>query len=229
MRCPRCGCNNREEQQNCWRCGFELLSDSALEATVTELPAVASATPGTVSHGTRERLVPRPAPSVARRSLWQTLFPCREEIAGTIIAVEPVREERRQRNWRRFAFLGLLAIVALALPFILLTFSPLLVIVVVVLCILLFKFISPGRILQSLLLFRFLWPGQHDNRVPVQYFRVRDGQQREYIVRIGGRLRGHVMPGDDVILEGNFQNGIFEMKEGTNLRTGSLLQVRPER
>jgi hypothetical protein len=229
MRCPRCGCNNREEQQTCWRCGSELLSDSALEVTVTELPTVAPATPSTVSHDTRERLEPRPAPSVARRSLWQTLFPCREEIAGTIIAVEPVREERRQRSWHRFAFLGLLAIAALALPFILLSFSALLIIVVVVLCILLFKFISPGRILQSLLFFRLLWPRQHDNRVPVQYFRMRDGQQREYIVRIGGRLRGHIMPGDEVILEGNFQHGIFEMKEGTNLRTRSLLEVRPER
>jgi hypothetical protein len=229
MRCPRCGCNNREEQQTCWRCGFELLSNSSLQDTATWLPAVASSTPSTLPRRAREQLAERPSQLQPRTGLWQALFPRREQITGIIIAVEPVREERRQRNWHRFAFLGLLAIAALALPFILLSFSALLVIVVVVLCILLFKFISPGRILQSLLFFRLLWPGQHDNRIPVQYFRVRDSQQREYIVRIGGRLRGHIMPGDEVILEGNFQHGIFEMQEGTNLRTGSLLEVRPER
>jgi len=229
MRCTRCGCNNREEQQICWRCGLELLSNSSLQDTATELPTVASSTPGVLPHRAREQLAERPSQLQPRTGIWQALFPRREQLAGTIIAVEPVHEERRQRNWHRFAFLGLLAIVALALPLILFTFSALLAIVVVVLCIILFKFISPGRILQGLLLVRFLWPGQNDNRVPVQYFRVRDGQQREYIARIGGRLRGHIMPGDEVILEGNFRNGIFEMKEGTNLRTGSLLEVRPER
>jgi hypothetical protein len=169
----------------------------------------------------------------ARRSLWQALFPCQEEIAGTIIAVEPLREERRQRTWRRFALLCLLVISLLILPLILLQslfiHSVLLAIAVVLLLIMLFKFISPGRIFQALLLSRFLWPREHDGRVPVQYFRLRDGHQEEYIVRMGGRLQGHIMPGDEVALQGNFRDGIFEMKGGTNLRTRSLLRVRPER
>jgi hypothetical protein len=157
-------------------------------------------------------------------------FSLQQELAGTVIAVEPVHEERRQRNWRRFAFLGMLVIIALTLPFILLTISVLLAIVLIVLGIALLKFISPGKILQGLLLFRFLWQGHQDNRVPVQYFRLRDGAQREeYIVRIRGRLQGHIMPGDEVSLRGAFRDGIFEMKSGTNLRTRSFLGARSER
>ena len=226
MRCPRCGCNNRDERETCWRCGFELPSNLNWPDTAENWPIMDPATAGGLLPGARRELAQQQAAPERRSAFWQALFTRRDMITGTVIAVEPVHEERTQRSWRRFALLGLLAMFALALPLIFLSFSVLLAIAVVAMGLLLFKVISPGRIFEAFLLFRFLRPGQFDNRSPVQYLRLRDGQQREYVVRIEGYLRGHIMPGDEVVLEGNFRDGIFEMKEGTNLRTGSQLRVR---
>ena len=233
MRCPRCGCNNREEQQVCWRCGFGLLPGSPTQTAPIEVPAVHLARPGVVHCDTRDPVTARPLRLTSRRSLWQTLFPPLQELAGTIIHVEPVREERRQRNWGRLASGCLLVVLLLALPLILLRYvflnSLLLAVGIVLLCIVLFKFIPFAGIFKGLLLLRFLWPRQHDDRVPVQYLRLRDGYQSEHIVRIRGRLQGHIMPGDEIALQGHVRDGVFEMRRGMNLRTGSSFTVRAER
>lgn len=232
MRCPRCGGNNREGQRSCWRCGLDLLRARPAENTATEPPAAPSSAAGMVSHVAIQRPTARPA-LPARRSFWDMIFPVPVEVAGTVIAVEPVREERRQRNWGRLLTGCLVAFLLLVLPLIFLRYllvqSLLLAVGVVLLVIIMIKFISPGRVLKGFLLLRFLWPRQHDDRVAVQYLRLRDGFQREHIVRIRGRLQGHIMPGDELSLQGTARQGIFEMRRGMNLRTGSSLSVRAER
>lgn len=233
MRCPRCGFNNRNEQQACLRCGFQLQLAQSAQDSATDLPVSIPLNPDDDNHITREQLEVRPSPPRTRRSLWEALFPRLEQIAGTVIAVEPVHEERRNRNWSRIISGCLVTVLLLALPLILLRYlaihSLLIAVVIVLLFIILIKFFSFGRILKGLFFLRLLWPRQQDDRVPVRYLRLRNGYQGEYIVRIRGRLDGHLMPGDEVSLQGNFRDGIFEMKSGTNLRTGSSFSVHRQR
>jgi hypothetical protein len=235
MRCPRCGCNNMDDVQTCWRCGLRLTShpnassSTSLPSSAGELPSISSYDAGRPPHELEVRSQARSMPTSSRvTSLWQILFPPEETIVGTVVAVEPVHEEPRERNWLRLAVaISLLLGLILLLFGALLSYGLFLAIAFIFLLILLFKFIRPGGIFQAFFLFHFLNPFHRSEHIPVQYFRVRDRQQGEYIVRMKGRLEGHIMPGDEVEVRGQFHDGILHLRDGRNLRTRSLLKVHP--
>lgn len=91
------------------------------------------------------------------------------------------------------------------------------------------RFLSPSNLFAVLGIYRMLNPTRQDEQVPVQYFRLRDRQEREHLVRRKGVLQGHLMPGDDVALWGRWRRGLFRMSGGMNLRTGARLAVQRPR
>lgn len=141
--------------------------------------------------------------------------------------MEPAHEEPADWNWPRFFNRMLLLVEFLGLPLLLLwtllRLGPISIILAILALVFLFKFASPTGMFNSLRILRFLNPFARGERVPVQYFRVRDGSGRECIVRRKGVLDGQVMAGDEVALWGRFRNGILQLSHGRNVRTRASL------
>ena len=65
-----------------------------------------------------------------------------------------------------------------------------------------------------------------NDRVPVRMCRILDDQQREYIVRIKGRIiRGDIDQSDRVAVWGRFREGTLLFRRGYNLRAGSWIRL----
>lgn len=212
MHCLQCGCNHQNIVGVCWRCGAELprrrqTATETVDTAMTEgsSPAIiASATPSTLipAHPTQpiDSAAPRRSPAVSPAR--------RRRISGTVIMVEQIREEKPDRRWWRILGRVCLALVVLsALPLLL------------VLCI--FRIISFSGMFNTVFLVNMT---RRDPAESTQYFRVREGLNREYIVRRKGRLEGHIMSGDEVELQGKFKKGVFHMKQGINIRAGASLK-----
>ena len=157
------------------------------------------------------------------------------ELVGTVIAADQVYYENPDFSWARTLNRLLLLVEFLGLPLLLLWWllayaGPLSLILGVLGLFLLFKFLSPHNLFAMLGIFHLLNPFRRESRVaqvPVQYFRVRDSSQREYIVmRKGHLLSGNLMPGDEVALWGSLRRGTLHLQRGMNLRTGAQIALR---
>lgn len=244
MRCPRCGFHNPEGAQSCGRCHRELGPTAFTRLQPFEPISASGYADEFELQSSLQRseagpmAVPQPAGGLVLRALGALGLWRREpDLVGTVIAAEPLYYEPPDFDGIRLLNRLLLIVEFLGLPFLmlwaLLKFAgPFSFILGLLGLYLFFKFLSPSNLFALLGIFHFLSPARaREEQVPVQYFRVRDCAEREYIVRRKGRpgrsLEGHLMPGDEVALWGHWQGGILHLRSGLNLRTRAQITVPP--
>lgn len=151
----------------------------------------------------------RPAPAHADNRTLYTADGTRviafgQGLSGTVIDVDPIWKEKPDWSWWRLAgyvFIGLGVLCALPL----------------IILLSLLKIVKWRGIFKGIFLFSITRRERLDD---TQYFRLRQGLDREFMVRRKGKLQGHVTTGDEVCLQGKFRNGVFNMTSGTITKLG---------
>lgn len=130
------------------------------------------------------------------------------QINGTVTSIDHASHEPSEWNW---------FLIVLLLPLFGIFLLPLFI---------LWRMFSSRSSTGSLTFFALGYLQRGKKEVPVQYFRVRDGQNIEHLIRRKGYLVGHVMPGDRVEVQGRIREGVLYLSRGRNVTTGSSLTVR---
>lgn len=242
IRCMDCGRNNDASESVCEFCGAPIRSS---EESFTHL---ANSKVG----GLRPTLPPPLFPdkavsptfpfsgSLTRSSSEQDSIQSEEkrvasaELSGRVIAAEPIMHEQPDLDWCKLASRLLWVPLLVASPFVLLramlaNSGGLSILFVFVVFLLLLRFFSPRNIISLLHLRMFMNPlrRKEAEQVPVRYFRVRDAREREWIVRMKGRVNGgNIAPDDLISAWGRWHSGTLSLTRAYNHRTQSYLSVR---
>lgn len=172
-----------------------------------------------------------PSLSMPQRSTASEL---QGDLVGRVILMESAYQEKPDFDWYRFFtkllwFLLLLASPLLLLHAVLVKLGALPALLVVAGMIYLLCFITPNNLLSMLHLHAILSPfrRQETEMVPVRYFRVRDDDETEWMVRMKGKISlGNISADDLVSLWGRWRGGTLFVKRGYNHRTRSRVQMQ---
>lgn len=246
VRCPACGLKNPSSLSSCETCGalLPLFVAAAPQTTTTasawnsesapaepagvqrwpwDVPALGNPT---INKPCDHTLPASPEP--------QTKSIPRGELTGRVILMESPHQERLDFDWYRFStklmwFMLLVASPFLFLHAILVKLGALPALLAVAGMIYLLRFITPSNLLSMLYMNAALNPLRRQERdmVPVRYFRVRDDEEREWMVRVKGNFRlGNISTDDLVSLWGRWRGGTLFVKRGYNYRTRSHIGIQ---
>ena len=156
------------------------------------------------------------------------------QLSGRVIAAEPVGHEQPDFDWCKLVTRLLWFLLLVVSPFILIRtvlvhLGALPVIVAVVGFVFLLRFITPSNIFSLIQLNMLLNPLRRTEaeQVSVRYFRVRDDQEREWVVRMKGQVNGGNIATDDLISAwGRWGSGTLSLSRAYNHRTQSYVFVR---
>jgi len=155
------------------------------------------------------------------------------DVVGTVIATEAPYYERPDIRWLTVMHRVLLIAELVGIPILLLrswlAFAGAISLIAgFAVLFVLFHYLMPMNILSILGIFRILNPrGDQTRQVLVRYFRIRQRDGTEQIVRAKGSFRGaNLMPGDDIALWGVMRRGTLYLRHASNLRTGATAQLR---
>lgn len=246
VRCTECGQSNSVEALNCGTCGsllpmFASASDADAPALVPRGKAI-SASQATdpqpwswlvAPKDTGQPQFPLTAPPASAPQMSKALE-LQGDLVGRVILVEPSCQEKPDFDWYRFLtkllwFLLLIASPFLLLHAILVKIGALPAILAVIGMIYLLRFITPSNMFCLLQLHAILSPfRRHETEmVPVRYFRVRDDDEAEWMVRMKGNISlGNISADDLVSLWGRWRGGTLFVKHGYNHRTRSRVQLQ---
>ncbi len=246
VRCAECGQSNSVEALNCGTCGsmlpmFASNSDADMPALTSRGEGASTpqatdpqAWPWLVSpKDTVQPQVPLTVPSLSTPQP-STASELQGDIVGRVILMESAYQEKPDFDWYRFFtkllwFFLLLASPLLLLHAVLVKLGALPALLAVAGMIYLLRFISPNNLLSLLHLHTILSPfRRHETEmVPVRYFRVRDDDETEWMVRMKGHIGlGNISTDDLVSLWGRWRGGTLFVKRGFNHRTRSRVELQ---
>ena len=158
----------------------------------------------------------------------------KSDLTGRVIMMEAPHQEKPDFDWYRFFtklmwFLLLVASPFLLLHAVLVKLGALPALLAVAGMIYLLRFITPTSLLSLLHLHAVLSPFRRQERelVPVRYFRVRDDDEIEWMVRVKGDFRlGNITTDDLVSLRGRWRGGTLFVIRGYNHRTRSRIGIQ---
>ncbi len=245
IRCMDCGRGNEATDQVCEFCGGTLRSDQTTFSNPLDgngagrqqgLPQfqslAGSEAPMSLSvSGPAARSVQRQDPT---QDQIEDKRVANADLRGRVIAAEPVIHEHPDFDWCKFATRLLWFLLLVVSPFMLLRtvfahLGALPAIFAIFGFLFLLRFFSPTNIFSLIQLNLLLNPlRRHEaEQVPVRYFRVRDLDEREWIVRMKGRLDGgNIAPDDLISAWGNWRSGALNLLRAYNHRTQSYVFVR---
>ena len=240
-----CGRSNDANEPVCGFCGGALRSDqtsfsnqtggngAARHHSLPLLQSVAdSAAPSSLSgSGVVARQARTQVPTLVQNEDKRV---ANADLKGRVIAAEPVIHEHPDFDWCKLATRLLWFLLLVVSPFILLRtvlvhLGALPAIFAVIGLLLLLRFFSPTNIFSLIQLNLLLNPLRRSEaeQVPVRYFRVRDFDEREWIVRMKGQIDGGNIAQDDLISGwGKWRSGALDLLRAYNHRTQSYVFVR---
>lgn len=243
IRCMDCGRKNDASESVCEFCGATLRSS---QESFAEFP-------GDIGAGKRTS----PFPPLLSDSAVSSAFPfsgpltrssgqdftsaqnedkrvASADLTGRVIAAEPVVHEQPDFDWCKLVTRLLWFLLLVVSPFVLLRtvlvhLGALPVVFAIVGFLFLLRFFSPSNILSLLHVHMLLNPLRRNEaeQVPVRYFRVRDAQEREWVVRMKGQVNGgNIAPDDLISAWGRWRSGTLSLTRAYNHRTQSYASVR---
>lgn len=244
IRCMDCGRNNDASESVCGSCGTSLRSSQESFAGLLNNNGAGirpSLPPPLFSDS--EVLPSFPfSGKLARSSSGQDATSAQgedkrvagAELSGRVIAAEPVVHEQPDFDWCKLATRLLWFLLLVVSPFILLRtvlvhLGALPVVFAVVGFLFLLRFFSPTNIFSLIQLNMLLNPLRRNEveQVPVRYFRVRDANEQEWVVRMKGQINGSNIASDDLISAwGRWRSGTLSLSRAYNHRTRSYVFAR---
>ncbi len=246
VRCPECGLNNPSSVSSCEACGtmLPLFAETGCPDTPARtFGSEGSATPpldniqpwpwDVSSNSVSSIAKPRHPPVPAAPQPKADAIP-KSDLTGRVIMMESPHQEKPDFDWYKFFtklmwFLLLVASPFLLLHAVLVKLGALPVLLAVAGMIYLLRFITPSNLLSMLYLNAALNPLRRQERemVPVRYFRVRDDDEVESMVRVKGDFRlGNISTDDLVSLWGRWRGGTLFVTRGYNHRTRSRIGIQ---
>ncbi|MCX6925397.1 MAG: hypothetical protein NT154_19635 [Verrucomicrobia bacterium] len=154
---------------------------------------------------------------------------------GHVIIAEPAYQERADFDWyrlfTRILWFSLLVVSPIIiLRGLLVQFGALPALLAFIGVLFLLRFLTPTNLFMLLQLSWLLNPAgrREAELVPVRYFRVRQEDDSEVLVRMKGIVaHGNISQDDRVSLWGNWRRGNFQAQRGFNHRTESWVELRP--
>lgn len=152
---------------------------------------------------------------------------------GRVLIVEPVIHEPADFDPFRVITRGLWMLMILTAPFVLgwtalVTIGGFSALLVIAGCVWLLMWFTPSNLLSALH-FLALFRGSHrrdSDQVPVRYFRLREPNDTEVVVRINGALtRGNIGAGDRVACYGTWRDGVLMMQRAFNHTSRSSVEL----
>lgn len=244
IRCMDCGRKNDASESVCEFCGATLRSS---QSSFAEPPGGNSAgvrpslPPPLFSDNAVSPVFPFSGPLTRSSSEQESISAKNEdqrvtgaELSGRVIAAEPVVHEQPDFDWCKLVTRLLWFLLLVVSPFVLLRtvlvhLGALPVVFAVVGFLFLLRFFSPTNILSLLHLHMLLNPLRRNEaeQVPVRYFRVRDTQEREWVVRMKGQVNGgNIAPDDLISAWGRWRSGTLSLTRAYNHRTQSYASIR---
>ncbi|MEI8043859.1 MAG: zinc ribbon domain-containing protein [Verrucomicrobiota bacterium] len=245
VRCPECGLNNPSSVSSCETCGTMLPLFAA--AAAPDTPVGATWNDGSAAPQTGMQSWPWDIPAIgapiinkpSSRGLPAAPEPRADstpkcDLTGRVIMMEPPHQERLDFDWYRFFTKLMWLVLLVASPFLLLhallvKLGALPALLAVAGMIYLLRFITPSNLLSMVYMNAALNPLRRQERemVPVRYFRVRDDDELEWMVRAKGNFRlGNISTDDLVSLWGRWRGGTLFVTRGYNHRTRSRIGIQ---
>ena len=238
-----CGRRNDANERACGFCGATLRSGHASSANPPNENGRTSDLPHLRQFANDTMASPFSfSGTLTRPSQGQVSAPVQNEdrrvakadLSGRVIAAEQVLHEQPDFDWCKLVTRLLWFSLLVVSPFILLRtvlvhLGALPVVFAVVGFLFLLRFFSPTNILSLLHLHMLLNPLRRNEaeQIPVRYFRVRDFNEREWIVRMKGQIDGGNIAPDDLISGwGKWRSGALALSRAYNHRTQSFVFVR---
>jgi len=240
-----CGRSNAAREDVCGFCGAALRSDqtsfssppnrngAGRQHNLLHLQSLAD-NGGRLSLSVSSDAAPPPARTSSVLAQTEDKRVANAALSGRVIAAEPVIHEHPDFDWCKLSTRLLWFLLLVVSPFILLRtvlvhLGALPAIFAVIGLLFLLRFFSPANLFSLIQLNYLLNPLRRNEveQVPVRYFRVRDSNEREWIVRMKGQIDGgNIAPDDLISAWGKWRSGALDLCRAYNHRTQSYVFVR---